>query len=90
MSKSVTALTLFLTVVCASGNVPAAELQVLHEGGSVAANVVVRFDPPRNGRFQQLWRVPLEALVPGDYTWRVTVTDGALRQVREARVRITE
>jgi hypothetical protein len=52
--------------------------------------VPLKFDEPVNGRIQQLWRVPIDKLEPGDYTFRVAVADGEVREVREASVRVVD
>ena len=87
ISKAAKALTLYLVVSSTSGNTPRADLELLHDGTPLA-RIAASFDAPLDGLTKQLWRLPLEAIPPGDYVWRVTVSDGALRQVRDASMTI--
>jgi VWFA-related protein len=83
------AITLFLTVVPVAGRTPSAELELLR-GTEALAKVPLKFDAPGNGRIQQLWRVPIDTLEPGDYTFRVIVADGSNRELRETSVRVVD
>jgi hypothetical protein len=85
VSKAAKAMTLYLVVGSTSANTPQADLELLHDGAAIA-KVAVSFDAPLDGLTKQLWRLPLEAIPPGEYTWRVTVHDGASRAVRETGV----
>jgi VWFA-related protein len=89
IKKTDGAITLFLTVVPAAGRTPSAELELLR-GAEALAKVPLRFDESVNGRIQQLWRVPIDRLEPGDYTFRVVVADGSNREVRETSVRVVD
>jgi hypothetical protein len=83
------AITLFLTVVPVAGRTPSAELELLR-GAETLAKVPLTFDVPANGRIQQLWRVPIDRLEPGDYTFRVIVADGSNRELRETSVSVVD
>lgn len=87
--KGEKAVTLFMTVTPEKGTTPSARLEVLRGGLSVAS-VPLALDPPVNGRIQQLWRVPLEPLSPGDYVFRITVVDPERVETRETAVRIVD
>jgi VWFA-related protein len=89
INKTEGAITLFLTVVPVAGRTPSAELELLR-GAEALAKVPLNFDAPVNGRIQQLWRVPIDTLEPGDYTFRVVVADGQGREVRETSVRVVD
>jgi hypothetical protein len=72
-----------------AGRTPSAELELLR-GAEALAKVPLNVDAPVNGRIQQLWRVPIDTLEPGDYTFRVVVADGRGREVRETSVRVVD
>jgi VWFA-related protein len=80
-------LTLFVTVTGAER--PTGRLELLREGAGVA-DVPLAFDPPANGRIQQLWRIPTEPLAAGHYSLRLTVQHAGARTVREASVVLHE
>jgi hypothetical protein len=45
---------------------------------------------PSNGRIQQLWRLPLDTLSPGEHVLRVTIAGSQGRQVREVTVMVVD
>jgi hypothetical protein len=83
------AITLFLTVVPIASRTPSAELELLR-GAEALAKVSLNFDRPVDGRIQQLWRVPIETLEPGDYTFRIAVGDGHGREARETSFKVVD
>jgi VWFA-related protein len=87
--KTDAAITLFLTVLPVAGRTPSAELELLR-GADALAKVPLKFDAAVSGRIQQLWRVPIDTLGPGDYTFRVIIADGSNREVRETSVRVVD
>jgi 16S rRNA U516 pseudouridylate synthase RsuA-like enzyme len=89
ISKSDPALILFLAVTGVHGETPSAALEVLRDGTTINTRPL-RFDPPSQNRIQQLWRVPLDTLLPGEQTLRVTVAGSQARQIREVPIAVVD
>jgi VWFA-related protein len=78
------ALTFFIVITAGSGAAPQATVEILGDDRVVAhaATALPAADP--SGRIQHIAQVPVEALSPGRYTLRLTVSQGNRRAVREA------
>ena len=71
------------------GPAPAASLELLQNGQSLAKVPLQLAAPAADGRIQQVSRIPIEALPPGSYELRVAVQQGGQPEVRSATFRVT-
>jgi 5-hydroxyisourate hydrolase-like protein (transthyretin family) len=70
---------------------PDAELEVALRGQAASARrPLERAFPDANGRVQFVGQLPLEALAPGEYELRLTVSCGDWRETRSSRLNVVE
>jgi hypothetical protein len=77
------ALTFYVVVAPGVLVTPSATLEVLRGAEVVARSPVALPQPDTSGRIAHVAQVPLDALPPGRYTLRLTVTHGNQKEVRE-------
>jgi VWFA-related protein len=78
----------FFTLYVGSGLKPQATLEVVQNDATLATLPLPLAEPDGAGRVQQVGRLPTAALAPGTYDLRLVVTDGRLRILKSATVRI--
>ena len=77
------AVTFYVVVAAGVLVTPSATLEVLRGAEVVARSPVALPQPDTSGRIAHVAQVPLDALPPGRYTLRLTVTQGNQKEVRE-------
>jgi VWFA-related protein len=78
------ALTFFVAVTAGSGAAPQAAVEILLDGQALAKAPSPLPAADSSGRIQHIAQVSIDALSPGRYTLRLTVSQGDRREVREA------
>jgi hypothetical protein len=78
------AITFFIAVTAGSGGAPQATVEILRDGQTLGQAPTALPGPDASGRIQHIAQVPVEALAPGRYTLRLTISQGDSRDVREA------
>jgi hypothetical protein len=78
------ALRFYVDVRTATASPPTATIEVLRAGNMWSQLPVALPGADASGRIQYLGQVPVNALPPGRYALRLTVTQGERREVREA------
>lgn len=82
ISRGADGVMLFLTVQTTAHSL-SGTLQIV-KGEIPLVTLPAPFDRAAEGKLQQLWRVPLAGFPAGQYTIRVSVTDGAVTETRAA------
>jgi hypothetical protein len=84
------AVTLFVSIVPGSNEVPSAALDVQQDDATLST-MPIRLDRPDAGRrIQQVVGLPIDKLPAGDYVLRLIVTQGNAREVRDATIRVVD
>jgi VWFA-related protein len=82
--KSNKTLAFFVLVTAGSGAAPSATLEILRGGQTLSRAPCALPAPGSSGQIEYLEQVSIETLSPGNYTLRLTVSQGERREVREA------
>jgi VWFA-related protein len=84
-------LSFYIAITPAAGQpAPTAELELLSGAQSIGKVPMQLAAPGPDGRIRNSAQLPLASFPPGDYGLKITVTQGAAKEVREAKVRITD
>lgn len=81
-------LALYAMIVPTAGDAPAASLEVFRDGVTIARTPVPLGALDASGRIRCLTQFSLEPLSRGNYTLRLTVTQGQIRETRETALQI--
>jgi VWFA-related protein len=84
------AVTFFVEVKTPSVSSPTAIMEVLRDGSRLSQAPVSLPDADESGRIRYIAKVPVDALPPGRYALRLTVTQGERREVRQAAFELIE
>ena len=83
-------LAFFLTVDPAPGAPPTAALEILQKGQSLAQLPMELTKPDASGRIAHAGQLPLASFPAGQYVLRVTVSQGAQKEARDATFTVVE
>jgi VWFA-related protein len=83
-------LSFYYTLQPAQGGTPAATLEILQAGQSLAQLPLQLPAPSADGRIQHTAQLPLENFPAGEYTLRVNVTQGSAKETRDAGFRVVD
>ena len=83
-------LTFFMRIDPAPGSAPTAALEILQKGQSLAQLPMDLSKADASGRISHAGQLPLASFPPGEYVLRVTVSQGAQKQVRDAPFTVVE
>jgi hypothetical protein len=83
-------LSFYYTAQPASARRPAATLEILQKGQSLAQLPLQLPPPGADGRIQHTAQLPLENFPAGEYTLRVNVTQGTAKETRDATFTVIE
>ena len=83
-------LAFFLTVDPAPGAPPTAGLEILQKGQSLAQLPMELTKPDASGRISHAGQLPLASFPAGEYVLRVTVSQGAQKEVRDATFTVVD
>jgi hypothetical protein len=84
------ALTFVVSIVAAQGPAPAASMAVLSGARTLAEGPITMPAPGADGRIDHVLQIPIDALPPGHYMVRLTVSDGVRQQIREAEFELSK
>ncbi len=88
--KSRGTLPFYIVIVPGSGATPAASLEILREGATVATLPVTLVAPDAAGRIAHVASLPTATLPVGRYVFRMIVTQADQREVREAAFELVD
>jgi VWFA-related protein len=83
-------LSFYYTLQPAGSAAPAATLEILQKGQSLAQLPLQLPAPSADGRIQHTAQLPLENFPAGEYTLRVNVTQGSAKETRDAGFRVVD
>jgi hypothetical protein len=83
-------LAFFMTVDPAAGSAPTAALEILQKGQSLAQLPMELSKPDPAGRIAHAGQLPLASFPVGDYVLRVTISQGAQKEAREATFTVVD
>jgi VWFA-related protein len=83
-------LAFFMTIDPAPGSAPTATLEILQKGQALAQLPMQLSTPDTTGRISHAGQLPLASFPAGQYVMRVTVSQGAQKEVRDAAFTVVE
>jgi hypothetical protein len=80
----------YIVVQPGSGSGPTATVEIVKDGQAIAQAPARLGSADVSGRIQHIAQIPIETLLPGLYTLRMTLTQGDRREVRESSFTLIE